>query len=116
MTSVGGGIEDGTGVLLTAGVPVVDSGLVSSLLLTRIAAWTLELGDDESFEDGSSLTGTLVNLPSTSGLRLRVTILLLIDFRRGAEVADAGLFAFVEAILTDYRDTSVKALGMKSQI
>lgn len=97
---MGGGIKDGTGVPLATGVLAFDSDLISPLLLAATAR-LLDLGDEESFGGDSSLMDVLVYLFKSSGLSFNVTILLLMDFRRGAEVAEEGLFAFAEAIVTD---------------
>jgi len=93
--SVGGSINDGTGVPFGIGVLDVDSVGFSSFELGTTIGTGLEIVDDDSFDGDSSLTTCLSsaftgaagsNLCSTLGDTFRVTIMLPFDdFRRALE-------------------------------
>lgn len=105
----GGGIKEGVGVPSAVGVSaaVVSGALVSPLLLAA-TGWLFESADDEFFDGDSSLRDTPATFLRLLGVSFKVTILVFMDFRRGAGVADVDLFAFVEAIVMDIEDERVK--------
>lgn len=100
--SVGGGIDEGTGVPLAAGVLEADSATFSPFELAATGR-VVEVADDESFEGDSSFIERGANFLKASGDTFNLTIReVFADFRRaGVGVADEVLF--VEAIVR-YRD------------
>jgi hypothetical protein len=96
--SVGGGIDEGTGVPLAAGVLEADSAAFSPFELAATGR-VFEVADDESFEGDSSLIGTGANFLKASGDSFNLTIKeVFVDFRRaGVGVAEGVLY--VEAIV-----------------
>jgi hypothetical protein len=99
--SVGGGIDEGTGVPVAAGVLAFDSDGLSPFELGAMGGG-FEIVDDDSFEGDSSLASvTGSNLCRALGDSLNMNIKLpLEDFRRLAEVI-AGLLdeAIVELMV-----------------
>lgn len=94
-TSVGGGIEDGTGVPTATGVLVVDSGGLSPFELGATGS-VFETVDEDSFDGDSSLTtfssltGATANFWSCWGDIFSVTIMLTFDDFRRTPAAAAG--------------------------
>jgi len=90
MISGGGGIDDGMGVPLAAGVFEADSG---GLSLFEAAAVTggFEMVDEESFDGDSSLTGASENFDNFLGDSLRMMIFDGDDFRRAVELVESLL-------------------------
>jgi hypothetical protein len=84
--SVGGGMDEGTGVPLAAGVLTFDSDGLSPFELGATGGG-FEIDDDDSFDGDSSLTSVAgSNLCRALGGSLKVKIKLLFeDFRRPAE-------------------------------
>lgn len=96
--SVGGGIDDGTGVPLATGVFDVDSVGLSPLELTAMGC-EFEIVDDESLDGDSSLTRVAsANSCNFLGDSFRVAIKLAFEDFRRAPGAVVGL-AVVEAIM-----------------
>jgi hypothetical protein len=108
--SVGGGIDEGTGVPAAAGVLAFDSDGLSPFELGAMSCG-FEIVDDDSFEGDSSLTVAAgSNLCRALGDTLKVMIMLPFeDFRRPTE-AVAGLLdeAIVELMGEMWFETEEK--------
>ena len=90
--SAGGGIDEGPGVPLAAGVFELDSDAISPFELAATAR-VFEVADEESFEGDSSLMAGGANLCRILGATFKtMTFEGFDDFRRGT-VADDGFDA-----------------------
>lgn len=92
--SVGGGIDDGTGVPLATGVLDVESNRLSPFELEATGS-VFEVVDEESFKGDPSLPGTTAYFFKASGGKFNLIIKeFFVDFRRAVVgVAEEDLIA-----------------------
>jgi hypothetical protein len=96
--SVGGGIEEGPGVPLGAGVFEFDSEGFSSFELAATGR-VFEVAEDESFDGDSSLVEVVLNLCRALGDNFSVTIRFPFDdFRRAPEPVEVLVEEVIEKV------------------
>ena len=112
--SVGGGIDEGTGVPLATGVLEVESRAFSPFELVATAS-VFEAVDDESFDGDSSLTGaTTSNLRKALGDNFKVIIMFPFDdFRRGPKPVDGLADEAIVGWMMKMRIVGLRVSGRK---